>query len=99
MLNFITEMNSGIFLSFVALALIVLTAFSKFVLRLKWRHFFFEIIAELVLGLDILALLTLWLGTIGILSAPFIWSMLIVLALPAIIFQFVSLYKKKMLFF
>jgi hypothetical protein len=98
-------MNSGIFLSFVALALIVLAAystgwlFSTFVLRLKWRHFFFEIIAEFVLGLDILALLTLWLGTSGILSAPFIWSILIILTLPANIFKIVSLYKKKMLFF
>lgn len=70
------------------------------ILKIHWRHQVAEFLVTMVLGMDVLALLTLALGTLNVLSPGIIWTGLIILSVPGVIhskkiFGFMTAYIKR----
>ncbi|MFA7229863.1 MAG: hypothetical protein WC071_01200, partial [Victivallaceae bacterium] len=96
---FLNTINHGYFLGMVTLLLVVAASSSlgwivcRYALRIKWRYGLGGSLVELVLGIDLLALLMLFLGAMEMAKAPVLWTLLSVLALPLLIFKLPELTK------
>jgi hypothetical protein len=94
----------GTFFSLFVLILFTLAAYgagyllNRYVLRLRWRRDFTGIIINIVLGMNILALLTLLFGVCGWLNQTSAWIILIVPAFAGIVAGYGAAAKAKVIF-